>query len=48
MDGANSKTGEVESPPFLSITVDSNIERPKVVDAGVREGRRILSKSFIR
>ena len=42
-DSASSEVGEEEAPPFLSSTADSNIERPKVVNASVREGRRLVS-----
>ena len=48
MDSASSETGEDEDPPFLSSTADSNIEWPKVVNASVREGRRLVSKSLFR
>ena len=48
MDSASSETGEEESPPFLSSTAYSNIERPKVVNAGIREGKRLVSKSLLR
>ena len=41
MDSASSETGEEEAPPFLNSTADSNIERPKVVNASVREGMRL-------
>ena len=48
MDSASSETGEEEAPPFLSSTADSNIEWPKLVNASVREGKRLVSKSLLR
>ena len=48
MDSPSSETDEEEAPPFLSSTADSNIEWPKVVNASVREGRRLVGKSLLR
>ena len=48
MDSASSDTGEKEAPPFLSTKADSKIEWPKVVNASVSEGRRLVSKSLLR
>ena len=48
MDSASSETGEEEAPWFLSSTADSNIEWPKVVNASVREGRKLVRKSLFR
>ena len=47
MDSASSETGEEEAALYLSTTADSNIEWPKVVNASVREGSRLVSKSLL-
>ena len=46
MDSGRSETGEEEAPLLLSSMADSNIERPKVVSAGVRERRRLVFASL--
>ena len=46
MDSASSEAGEEDAPLFLSSTADSNIEWPNVVNASVRERRRMISKSL--